>query len=329
MKFLAFIRLLRPLNLIIIALMMYMIRYVIIGKWIATDPFNFSFALSDQEFGLVVLSTVLLAAAGYIINDYFDMRVDRINKPHQIILGRYIKRRWAMLVHVIFNVTAIGIGLYMALKVGMIELVMIHGFSAISLWFYSVMFKRQFLLGNMVIGILASLTPIMVAVFEIPLLIQKYSGEVIELYNAYQVKADPADFFYALYYIIFTYAAFAFVTTLIREIQKDIADIGGDKAIGCNTVPIALGTKGAKAVVSVLILATVGALYYTEQLIRTNFETDTASFWYFTFALVLPLLVSMTMTLTAHNRKRHLWASQVMKLTMVAAILFPLVIALY
>ena len=124
----AFLRLIRVQNLLIIALTQYLMRYCIvepiaqlIGNGGVVDVV---LQLSNLDFFLLSLSTVMVAAAGNIINDYFDLRIDRVNKPEKIIVGRYIKRRVAMGAHLVINGIGLVLGAYVAFKAGHWELIL-------------------------------------------------------------------------------------------------------------------------------------------------------------------------------------------------------------
>ena len=156
----AFIKLIRLPNLLIIALTQYAIRYGVIYPIIynfsgGQDISGVGLKMTDLDFFLLSLSTVMIAAAGYIINDYFDVKVDRVNRPDKIIVGKYIKRRVAMGSHIVINSIAILIGGYLAYTLGNWKLVFIQVLSAGALWYYSTMFKKQVVVGNVIVALLA------------------------------------------------------------------------------------------------------------------------------------------------------------------------------
>jgi len=320
---LQFIALLRPLNLIIIAVIMYVLRYFVLGRAITQDDsgagFDFEFQFSSLDFFLLVLSTVLLAGAGNIINDYFDMRADRINKPEKVIVGRTVKRRVAMFAHFVFNGMALLISIYLVYRVGIYSLIAIPLFAAGSLWFYSTQFKRRFFIGNFIIALLAALVPAQVALYDLPMLLKTYQAEIAETMIANGF--GPNMYIFSLAAVCFIYAGFAFITTLIRELQKDMADHKGDKAVGCKTVPIVLGHSTTKIVVTLLILITIAGTYYFTS--NTFFSTSSEMFLYVSGAVIVPLCASAFFMWKASNRKQHLIASQIIKLAMIGAILLP------
>jgi 4-hydroxybenzoate polyprenyltransferase len=228
------IRLIRIPNLLIIALTMYLFRYCLIGKML--DLRGVWLGLSDTDFLLLTLSVIVIAAAGYIINDYFDVSIDAVNKPEKVIIGRHISPDTAFRIYVALNVLGIIAGFYLALKVGNYKLGFINLLSAGLLWLYSSLYKKKFLLGNLVIAFLSALVPLIVAFFE------------------------PMRE-YASFGFIKAYAAFAFLMTLVREIIKDIEDIEGDKAEGATTMPVYIGIIPSKIIavfLSLLMLLFLG-----------------------------------------------------------------------
>lgn len=159
-----FLKLIRLPNLILIAALQYFIRQFLLFPMLAS--YGFVSSLSNESFYLLLIASALISAAGYIINDYFDLRIDYVNKPEKVIIGIDIKRRVAMALHVVFSLLGVVIFSYLAfqLKVGVLALVpmLIVGL----LWFYSTDYKRQFLIGNIVAGLLAVFPILLVVLFE-------------------------------------------------------------------------------------------------------------------------------------------------------------------
>ena len=137
----------------------------------------------NLQFFLLVLSTVFIAGAGYIINDYFDTRTDMINKPARVVVGVEVGRRQAMILHAMLNIIGVGIGIYLGFYIKLPALSLVFMLATGLLWFYSTTYKRQFLVGNLSVSFLTGLVPLMVVLFEIPLLNRAY-GEQMLLHNA-------------------------------------------------------------------------------------------------------------------------------------------------
>ncbi len=318
-KFLQYVRLTRPLNLFIIALTMALMRYFVIRPMVEVNGFDLQFP--TFYFALLVLSTVLIAAAGNIINDYFDQRADRVNKPKDIIVGVHVKRRVAMALHQIFNLAGLTLAFFVAYQVGIWKLSIISFFAAGSLWFYSVQFKKEFIVGNIIIAVLAGLVPLLVGVYEIPLLIKAYGAEVVKAYAESLPGKDPSAYFKVMFYFIIGYSVFAFLLNLIREIQKDMADVKGDNRIYAHTIPLVIGIRKAKWISAALTIMAIGALVLVQQ----KFVSDIISLIYLTIAVILPLVISLWVNQKAIKRNQFLRAGNFLKLAMLGGILYSIV----
>lgn len=262
-KLFDFFRLVRWKNLLIIALTQYLIRYTLL------IPFVDFLSLDNIQFMLLVASTILVAAAGYIINDYFDIQVDQLNN-RKVIIGNSIKRREAMALHFIFSGIGVGLGFYLGWQVGMWNLGFINLFSASALWFYSTHFKRNYLSGNLLISLLSALVLLIVALYDI-----LPAAELNDI-NALMV-----------FKIICIYAVFAFITTFIREIVKDLEDLDGDKKMGYQTYAIITGVEKAKSVIQTLSLATITGIAW---ILYSQFQTDIYSFLYVLIFVEAPFI---------------------------------------
>ena len=323
------LRIIRPLNLLIIALIMYVMRYNIILPFLEIEnAYNFQFQLqfSDFNFFLLVLSSILIAAAGYIINDYFDIQADKINrKKNAVVVGRIIKRRVAMALHITLSATGILIGIYLSWQIGMINLAIIHIFVAGSLWYYSVLFKKELLIGNITIGILSSLIPLLPGIYEIPLLSSTYAKEVTEAFAKFNIPWTYKEYFMVMFYFILGYSAFAFIVTIMREIIKDMADFEGDETSGCKTLPIVYGNGITKVIVNGINLVILTGLF----LVYKYFLNTPEVLLYFILAIGIPLIASGVLTFNANTRNQYMLASNLTKVAMVTATLFPVFINPY
>ncbi|MCA1750540.1 MAG: geranylgeranylglycerol-phosphate geranylgeranyltransferase [Cryomorphaceae bacterium] len=312
------IRLTRPLNLAIIALTMWLMMYYVLRPFVEVNGYELQ--LPADKFFLLILATVLIAAAGNVINDYFDQRTDRINRPRDIIVGVQVKRRVAMAVHQIFNLFGLAIAFYISWSVGIWKLSIIHFFAAGSLWFYSVQFKRELIIGNVMVALLAALVPILVGIYEIPLLIREYGAEVAQYFKITRPGEDPSVYFKYMFYFIFGYATFAFALNLIREIQKDMADVKGDMRIGARTIPLVYGIKNSKRITGVLIVATIVGLIVLQQLV----VSDIYSLVYLLLAVVLPLAISLWFNHFAVRRPDFVKAGNALKVAMLGGLIYSI-----
>lgn len=299
-----FLRLLRPLNLLIIAFTMYMMRYFVLAKGFWQNADQSVLPATDFDFFLLVFSTMLIAGGGYIINDYFDIKIDRRNKPEKVIVGRYIKKRVAMLWHTLLNFIAVGIGIYLSLEYQNPWPVVFHLTTTFLLWMYSLSLKRKFLSGNLMISLMAAMVVLLVGAFELP-----------------DMAEDPAisvsSISMAKWGLLF-FAGMSFLSTLIREIIKDLADMEGDALVQCKTVPLVIGIPATKKFVIVLILALLGSIVAVQCLIMPAL----VKVLLINITVSTPILIAAFSCWKANTRKDFLKSSNLMKFAMFTAVMF-------
>jgi 4-hydroxybenzoate polyprenyltransferase len=315
-----FFNLIRWKNLLMVIMTMVLMRYAIIAPLISKVGVIMRNGSAQEvpmvlqfpwyNFLLLVLATVLITAGGYVINDYFDIRTDLINKGKAIV-GTKISRRKAMMWHTILNVIGVLIGFYISLRTGYAMMGVLFLLVSGLLYFYSASYKRQFLIGNIIVAILTAMVPLLVVLYEWPSLIRYYSVNAIEI--------PHLNF---IFYWVSGFALFAFMTTLIREIIKDIEDFEGDMAYGRKTVPVVIGMLSARVVSVCLIVITISFLYLTWYF----FINDTITLVYISATIVVPLLLAIFMLVSGRNKKQLHIASGMMKLVMLTGILYSVVV---
>jgi 4-hydroxybenzoate polyprenyltransferase len=316
----AFLSLIRWQNLLIVILTMVLMRYAVLEPVISKigvillkgtgEEIPMVLQFPWYDFLLLVAATVFITAGGYVINDYFDIKADLINKG-KVIVGTKIPRRQAMMWHNIFNIAGVSAGFYISWKAGYIYLGVLFLIVSGLLYFYSVSYKRQFLIGNIIVAILTAMVPLLVVFYEWP-----------ALYKYYTINAISLPKINFVFYWVGGFALFAFLTTLTREIIKDTEDFEGDVAYGRNTVAVVFGVLSAKVVSVSLIIITVALLY----LIWYFFINDTITLIYLSAVIVLPLLYVIYKVVISHDRKQLHSASSIMKIVMLTGILYSVVV---
>jgi 4-hydroxybenzoate polyprenyltransferase len=275
-SFSGFLKIIRFQNLVIIFIAQYMTAIFLIGE--REDTWMF---LYDWKLFALAISTALIAAAGYIINDYYDVKIDFINKPDRVVVGKILKRRIVMVYHTILNISGIALGTFISLKIGLI-----HFLAAFLLWLYSNYFKRLAFSGNLIIAILTALAIIVV------------------------------DFLYGKNNIVvYNYALFAFLVTLIREIIKDMEDLRGDENFGCKTLPIVWGIRKTKVFIYSIIV-----LFAFTILFSTKFYNNTSLTIYF-FILSVPVVFFIYKLIGADTVKEYNYLSNYCKILMMFGII--------
>jgi 4-hydroxybenzoate polyprenyltransferase len=302
-----FFRLLRPLNLLIIAFTMYMMRYFVLAKAYWQDADQNALPASDFDFFLLVFSTMLIAGGGYIINDYFDIKIDRRNKPEKVIVGRFIKKRVAMLWHTLLNIFAVGIGIYLSLEYHNPWPLVFHLTTTFLLWMYSLSLKRKFLSGNLVISLMAAMVVLLVGAFELP--------------DMAEDPTIPGAYVHLAKWGLLFFAGMSFLSTLIREIIKDLADMEGDALVQCKTVPLVIGIPATKKFVIVLILALVGSI----ATVQIFLSPPLVKILLINISVTTPILIAAFACWKAHSRKDFLKSSNLMKFAMFTAVMYTFI----
>ncbi len=225
-------QLIRFKNLIIIISIQVLIKLCIINLFIE------NYSLDWIEYFLYITATITIVAAGYIINDIYDITTDLINKKNNVIINKYISEKKAFQYYFILNFIGILCNLILCLLINKLKLSCIFIYFIFALWIYSKKLKKSFLLGNIQVAFLVALSIVNIIIFDVSL-------NNINNYNEFYT------------YIILIYASFSFITTLIREINKDIEDIKGDLTIKASTIPIKFGVKKSALLNCYLIILTV------------------------------------------------------------------------
>jgi len=236
-----FLRLVRWPNLVFIALTQLLFEYCIYER-----VFNET-VHEKTSFYLLVLASVLIAAAGYIINDYFDLDIDQINKPDKVVVNAVISRRWVIFWHMFLSMVGLYCTMFALQFSAYWHLILANMFSVIFLWVYSTSLKKQLLIGNVLISLLTAWVIGILYFSKYPL------SNFPESNYPYQQNLR-------FFRLSILYAGFAFVISLIREVIKDLEDIEGDRKYGCRTMPIVWGVNASKVFVSVWLIVLIATL---------------------------------------------------------------------
>ncbi|MEY4288096.1 MAG: hypothetical protein RLZZ30_184 [Bacteroidota bacterium] len=257
-----FLKLIRTKNLLIILFTMLGVA------WYLLQSNNYQKVDFDWfDYSLLIFSTIIIAAAGNVINDYFDIKSDLINKPEKVILSKHVKPRWAILWHWILNAIAFIISIYLSVKYSTLLFVFVHLLSINLLWFYSVQLKRKFIISNLIIAFLTALVPLLSIWFF------KVLNESSMPYSPYVEESWSTYLDYSFVYFL---ALCAFVQNFAREINKDIHDVEGDLLAQVKSLPIIIGKEKAAYLTLILLqlpLLTFILSFYVFDWIEVNKAT--------------------------------------------------------
>lgn len=307
-------RLVRWSNLLFLAALVWLME-----KWVATSILvkaAFGEQLPGYMLLLIILATVLIAAGGYVINDYFDVKIDRINRPDEVIVTRSISKPAAMRLSMILSGVGIACGIAVAVLLRSLTIGILFVLIPGLLWFYSSSYKRLFMVGNLIIALLAGVTPIVVAMTNVAVLQLRY--ETILPYTT---------LVHDIYAWLGGFALFAFLLTWIREIIKDMQDQMGDRELECHSMPVVWGEKWTKVFVTGLIvvtLAIIGHLWWHILPFPTTWTS--LSTRYIALGIVTPLLCTIWLLWSAKIPSDYKACQQVVKFTMLIGMLYSICI---
>lgn len=297
-----YLKLVRYQNLILLAFMQLIFRFGFLKLQ------NIYLSLADWQYGLLVLSTVLLAAGGYVINDIFDQDTDNDNKPYKVIVGKSISEAKAYNLYIALNSIGVGIGFYLSNVIQKPSFAAIFILVAATLYFYATSLKQMILIGNTVVALLLSLSVIIIGIFD--LFPATYDGNQAIMSVMFKILLD--------------YAVFAFIINFIREIVKDMEDVNGDYNQGMNTLPIAIGiSRTGKITFGLIAIALLILLYYVNANLMV-FNLYFATVYAIVFVLS-PLLFCLIKMWSAKSKKDFHLVSSVLKLVILFGI-FSIVI---
>lgn len=303
-------KLFRLSNIILVIILQLFLRRFFIGPML--NSFGLELILSDVQFYLLILMTVIISIAGYVINDYFDLKKDNINRaPDDVIVGKSVKRRTAMATHLIFSGIGILIGLYLSYALHVWVLALIPIFIVGLLWFYSTEYKRQFLIGNIVLAII-SVLPIILTVM--------YEPAIFRAYLSVEYRAVAI----LIFKVIGFFALIAFGINLLYALAKDLQDKPGDEAMNYRTLPIVAGEMSSKFTFTIVSVLLIFALFYVQNMQYAN--KAFVPLMYIVFTFQLPLIVANTMVYLTNRSEKYKYVVRLLNLIMVFGIFSILIL---
>lgn len=300
-----FCKLIRWPNLVIIFLTQWLFQYCVISPLLRAADLEPK--LGIPEFLMISLAYMLVAAAGYVINDYFDLGIDTVNKPDKVFITRGISRRGALSAYGLMNIIALLLSWAVSRQLGgWAPLYCILG-CIVLLYGYSAFFKKRFLIGNVLVaGISASSMPVLTLV----------EGDAAGIF--------PETLRYITIYTI-VYTGFAFIISFARELVKDLEDVEGDRRYGGRTMPIVLGARTAHWIVAGSLFSVIGVLAALQPFLWAQGGTSILSL-YSICLIILPLAWIGWKTFGARAVQDYHRLSTGIKLVMLTGILSMLFI---
>ncbi len=297
----------RPINLFIIAASMWLVRLCItmpILTEAGLQPY-----LTNFYFALLVASVVLIAAAGYVINDICDLEMDKINKPNKVFIDQVISSQSAIRLYYLLNTIGCALAVWVAFQNNVLKLASIQILTVGLLWIYATSLKKKLLVGNLTVAFLSALVFLLVAFYE-PILFfnddEKLSVQMVLCLT-----------------IITAFAAFSFVLSLARELVKDAEDAEGDRLAGSFTLPIVLGSKWLKGFVGILFITLIISFawlqwHFYDSKALNNFQSLIV---YLFLTIQLPLAAGFIALMRAKEKRHYTYLSKLLKALMLTGLI--------
>lgn len=312
----AFLKLIRWPNLLFISITQLLFYYCFVYLPLNAEVTGHHNILTPALFYLLALASILIAAAGYIINDYFDLNIDKINKPGEQVVGTVIRRRWAIGWHMLLSSCGILLSLYISYKTGNWLIGVLNVLTVVLLWFYSTTFKKQLLIGNITISLLTAWV----------ILVLYFSEVQLSMVFTY-INQAYLHYIRQLFKIAILYSAFAFIISLVREVVKDMEDMYGDEKYGCKTMPISWGIPASKVFTATWLVVLIGAL------VIIQFYAIQLHWWWFAAYCILlviaPLLHILRKLYTSASVQDYHQLSSLLKMVMLTGIISMLLFKCY
>ena len=285
--FQALFKMSRPNNLFMIVFAMFAFRF---GYAHTIAPSEFK---EWMQFIGMIFTIVLLTAGGNFINDYFDVRVDRINKPNAVYVETQVKRRVVILAHIVTTTLGIIISFFVGKSMHSYLPFLVAIAVSIALGLYTPFFKKRILSGNLLVSLCIGIIPI------------------------WSVWPQLSNLHIAFWTTVF--AGFAFTVNFTREIIKDIEDAEGDGSENYKTLPVVMGTQTAR-IYALLFLFAALIIGGVTLFIAATQHHSLGTLYLIGMGMCLPLTVSLFAVFMANSKEGFHKASLILKIAMVVGI---------
>ena len=218
LKFLSIFSVVRGYNIAVVVLAQYLSAIFIFGSQSRAIT-----VITDLNLFLIILSSALAIASGYIINNFYDDEKDLINRPYKSYIDRKVSRVTQFRIYFFLNFLSVAIAWIVSWRAAAFYAVYIF-----VLWFYSHKLKKYPIVGNITASFL-----VLLPFFGILMHFQNFSWG------------------------IFAHGFYLYLILLIRELVKDLENLKGDFVNNYQTVPVRFGTDSSKYLITLLVLLTL------------------------------------------------------------------------
>ena len=201
---------------------------------------------ASPAFTLLLISMIFIVAGGYVINDFFDVEIDKVNKADRLIVSKIFSEDVTKFFYIILTFIGLVAGLTSSILILDAKFYLLFAILILLvclLYSYSVNYKKKLIIGNLIVSLSVAFAVFLPWLFEMLYL----SNNALMLYAVKDTIMSILPF-------VLIYTLFAFLMTMIREIVKDAEDFKGDLVTHCRTIPIVYGVKIMNIIVGVLAL---------------------------------------------------------------------------
>ena len=298
-----YLNLVRYKNLILIAFMQLLFCFGFLKLQ------NVDLALANFQYYLLVLSTVLIAAGGYVINNIFDQETD-LENDKEVVVGKSISEKSTYNMYFVLNLIGVGIAFYLSQIIQRPNFVVFFILIVTILYFYATTLKQLPLIGNIAVAFILSFSIIIIGIYQLL--------PATDEMNKVQMRT--------LFSILFDFAIITFIINLIREIVKDLEDFKGDNSQGMRTLSIILGIEKTTKLIAFLLVVPIVLilLYINNYLMENKLYYATV---YILITIIAPLTYVLVKIVTAKIKSEFHHLSTVLKIVLFFGIVTIVVIS--
>ena len=274
-KIFSLLSVVRGYNILVLVLAQYLASI-----YIFSPQKSVRYVVFDLHLFFVVLATICVIASGYIINNFYDKRADKINRPYKAGLDSYVSQKTKLSLYFVLNFIGVGFAFLVSWRAALFFSVYIFG-----IWFYSHKLKKY-----PTTGLIAATVLTILPFFAVFIYFKNFSK------------------------IIFVHAIFLFLVIMVRELIKDLENMKGAVASDYKTFPIAYGEKKTKVFSWFLLILTLAPVIFLLQ-----YPAITYMQYYFYVALISLIIVGFFL-MKANRKRHYTILHTALKLLLLIGV---------
>ncbi len=249
-----FLNLIRWKSIVLCFIALVVVRFFLIKPFYLSFVGDFVSPISNLEYFIFCFSVLLIAIASVLINEYFDQDIDKINRAEKdLYIGKIISEKKVLYLFYSLSIISVLVAYVIGYLNGFLHLGSLMIVFVCMSYFYSLKYKRSFLVGNIVVAILYSMVVFLPVLFELFALMNTPGGLFQVIIGSLKQE---------LLYVALFFTALTFLLSLIREIVCDMQDEEGDRECKSNSLVVLLGEKKTKNILYILTSVFIVIAFY-------------------------------------------------------------------